>query len=278
MISAVPSSMTAFTPGICCRAKALAFTNADIKPKRTPCVCSNVSLYSLRNAMTWDMSTSWNVVSMAVVFCASFSLLAMLCRIRVILTRLSPLEATGASAAGLGVVAAGFGAGLDGAAAAGAAAAGAGLGGAAAALGGASPPGFSTARAWPTSTVESGSAKISTSVPFSSAFTSTLTLSVSMTARISPLAQKSPTCFCHSMSVPSVMDSAPNSGVLIWIVPASAKRRTADKLSVARLAAASGRATCGRRKSCLWALEAQRQVRSSTEGRANLAARRAPTA
>mmetsp|Transcript_54636 Transcript_54636/g.119661 ORF Transcript_54636/g.119661 Transcript_54636/m.119661 type:complete len:306 (+) Transcript_54636:669-1586(+) len=220
--------MTAFTPGICCKAKALAFTNADMNPKRTPCVDSKTSLYCLRRSMMPVMSTSWKVVSMAVVFWASFRRFAMANRMRFIFTRRSGGPAAAAAAGAAGAAAAGAAAAgaaaFAGAAAAGVGAAAAACGAAAAAFGGASPPGVIFARTWPTSTVSSALAMISVSVPLSRALTSVLTLSVSMTARMSPFSQKSPTCFCHSMRVPSVMLSAPKSGVLISKV---LKHRTA---------------------------------------------------
>mmetsp|Transcript_14564 Transcript_14564/g.40218 ORF Transcript_14564/g.40218 Transcript_14564/m.40218 type:complete len:213 (-) Transcript_14564:189-827(-) len=134
--------------------------------------------------------------------------------------------AAAAGVAGPAAVVAGFGAAgatASTAAAAGAAGVAAAFAGAAPG-GGAAPPAFMVANTWPTSTVSSALARSSSSMPFSSAFTSTLTLSVSMTARTSPLAQKSPTFFCHSMRVPSVMLSAPKSGVLICSVPAARHR------------------------------------------------------
>ncbi len=61
-----------------------------MKPSRVPlCFFSNASRYSVRSAIAADMSTSLKVVSMAAVFCASFSRLAMVRRSRVILTRSS---------------------------------------------------------------------------------------------------------------------------------------------------------------------------------------------
>ena len=62
-----------------------------MKPSRTPaCFFSNASLYSARSAIAALMSTSLKVVSMAAVFCASFSRAAMVRRRRVIFTRSSP--------------------------------------------------------------------------------------------------------------------------------------------------------------------------------------------
>ena len=66
-----------------------ALTKKLMKPSFTPWRFSNTSLYSLRSAMTWLMSTSLKVVSMAAVFCASFSRRAMVWRRRVIRTRCS---------------------------------------------------------------------------------------------------------------------------------------------------------------------------------------------
>ncbi len=60
-----------------------------MKPSLTPCFFSNRSRYCVRSAMTWPMSTSLKVVSMAAVFCASFRRRAMVWRSRVILTRSS---------------------------------------------------------------------------------------------------------------------------------------------------------------------------------------------
>ena len=61
-----------------------------MKPRRTPlCFFSNASRYSLRSAITAVMSTSLKVVSMAAVFCASFSRAAMVRRRRVMRTRSS---------------------------------------------------------------------------------------------------------------------------------------------------------------------------------------------
>ena len=61
-----------------------------MKPRRTPsCFFSNASRYSLRSAITADMSTSLKVVSIAAVFCASFSRAAMVRRRRVMRTRSS---------------------------------------------------------------------------------------------------------------------------------------------------------------------------------------------
>src|SRR5580700_6163632 len=74
-------SISAFTAGNSCRAVTHAFTKKLMKPRRTPaCFFSNASRYSLRNAITADISTSLKVVSIAAVFCASFSRAAMVRR------------------------------------------------------------------------------------------------------------------------------------------------------------------------------------------------------
>ncbi len=71
-----------------------------MKPSFTPCFFWNRSFRSLRIAMTSVRSTSLKVVSMAAVFCASFSRRAMVWRSRVIFTRFSraPSSAEGAGA------------------------------------------------------------------------------------------------------------------------------------------------------------------------------------
>jgi hypothetical protein len=75
-----------------------------MKPSFTPCFFSNKSLYFVRRSMTAFMSTSLKVVSMAAVFCASFSRRAMVWRRRVIFTRSSrassPAEDGARAAAG----------------------------------------------------------------------------------------------------------------------------------------------------------------------------------
>ena len=81
-----------------------------MKPRRTPpFFFSNRSLYSARNAIAADMSTSLKVVSIAAVFCASFNRWAIVRRSLVMRTRSSRgSSACGARAAGAG---AGAGAG-----------------------------------------------------------------------------------------------------------------------------------------------------------------------
>mmetsp|Transcript_41743 Transcript_41743/g.108106 ORF Transcript_41743/g.108106 Transcript_41743/m.108106 type:complete len:254 (+) Transcript_41743:769-1530(+) len=194
--------------------------------------------------MMFDMSTSWKVVSIAAVFCDSLSVRAMVFLMRVIFTRRSSRDGPAATAL-VSVAAAGAGVGaLAGAAGSGAAA---GLGASAfgAALGGASPPGLNLAKGWPTCTVSSGCARISMSVPFSLALTSTLTLSVSMTAMTSPSAQKSPAFFCHSCNVPSVMLSAPNSGVAIVLTSPAEEKPLAVVHEVGRQVRIAVRAAAG---------------------------------
>ena len=53
-----------------------------MKPSRTPCFFSKLSLYSARSAITSLMSTSLKVVSWAAVFCDSFRRSAMVLRRR----------------------------------------------------------------------------------------------------------------------------------------------------------------------------------------------------
>src|ERR1700689_2328667 len=84
-----PPSISALTAGISFSACTQARTKKPMKPSFTPCFFSNKSLYWLRSAMTWPMSTSLKVVSIAAVFCASLSRRAMVCRSRVIFTRSS---------------------------------------------------------------------------------------------------------------------------------------------------------------------------------------------
>ena len=69
-----------------------------MKPSLAPCFFSNTSLYLARSAITPLMSTSLKVVSMAAVFCASFSRRAIVWRSFVMRTRSS----RAASAAGDG--------------------------------------------------------------------------------------------------------------------------------------------------------------------------------
>ena len=64
-------------------------TNIDMKPRRTPCFFSKPSLYFARISMARVISTSFQVVSMAAVFWASFRRDAITLRSRVIFTRSS---------------------------------------------------------------------------------------------------------------------------------------------------------------------------------------------
>src|ERR1700724_1855710 len=82
-------SISALTAGISLSACTQARTKKPMKPSLVPCFFSNRSRYWVRSAMTWPMSTSLKVVSMAAVFCASLSRRAMVCRSRVIFTRSS---------------------------------------------------------------------------------------------------------------------------------------------------------------------------------------------
>ncbi len=82
-------SISALTAGISLSACTQARTKKPMKPSLTPCFFSNRSRYCVRSAMTWPMSTSLKVVSMAAVFCASFRRRAMVWRSRVMRTRSS---------------------------------------------------------------------------------------------------------------------------------------------------------------------------------------------
>src|SRR6202008_36256 len=82
-------SISALTAGMSFSACTQAVVKKPMKPSFTPCFFSNPSLYCARSAITWVMSTSLKVVSIAAVFCTSFSRRAMVWRRRVILTRSS---------------------------------------------------------------------------------------------------------------------------------------------------------------------------------------------
>ncbi len=82
-------SISALTAGMSCSACTQARTKKPMKPSFTPCFFSNRSRYWVRIAITWLMSTSLKVVSMAAVFCASLRRRAMVWRSRVIFTRSS---------------------------------------------------------------------------------------------------------------------------------------------------------------------------------------------
>merc|ERR1719427_1252653 len=70
-------SITAFTVGCFVSAYADAFTKADMKPILMPCFFTKASWLSFLSCMMADMSSSLKVVNIALVFCASFSLLAI---------------------------------------------------------------------------------------------------------------------------------------------------------------------------------------------------------
>merc|ERR1719318_1038979 len=201
------------------------------------------------------MSNSLKVVSMALVFWASFNLLAILRRMRFIFTRCSDLVpaisvvgsaggslTTGAATAmgrgGMGagggrlaMGAAGLGGGGGGVAGIGAAAAAggggggggataAGVGAAAAAAGlgaaGAPPaPTFSLRSLAPGATVEPSSTRSSSITPAAGEGTGTLVLSVSISQITSSSATESPTAFSHLMS-PSEMESAKAGHTMIF--------------------------------------------------------------
>merc|ERR1719233_330230 len=179
------------------------------------------------------ISNSLKVVSMALVFCASFNLLAIFSLMRFILTLCSDLVpaisvvgsaggilTTGAvPAAGRGGIGGGGGgvAGIGSAAAAGggggggaAAAAATGSGAAAAGFGaaGAPPaPSFSLRSLAPGATVDPSSTRSSSITPAAGDGTGTLVLSVSISHKTSSSVTESPTAFSHLMS-PSDMESA----------------------------------------------------------------------
>mmetsp|Transcript_68453 Transcript_68453/g.107877 ORF Transcript_68453/g.107877 Transcript_68453/m.107877 type:complete len:283 (+) Transcript_68453:723-1571(+) len=201
------------------------------------------------------MSTSWKVVRSAALFCASFKRVATILRTRDIGTLRSPrpVAVTFVVPAAVGVSTTGAGA-MDGGSAAGsfparmaaarrrpalnpttgllksisgvlevadADGAGVGVDAAAGAPVGASPT-STFINVAPTSTVSSTFATISLTIPDSRAFTSTVTLSVSIVHMTSPFVTPSPTFLAISMMVPSVMDSAPNPGTFSSIIEPTA--------------------------------------------------------
>src|SRR3954451_17025982 len=87
-------SISALTAGTSFSACTQALVKKPMKPSLLACFFSNTSLYCARIAMMFDMSTSLKVVSMAAVFCASFSRRAMVWRSRVIFTRSSRLASS----------------------------------------------------------------------------------------------------------------------------------------------------------------------------------------
>ena len=94
-------SISALTFGKSFNAAMQALTKKPMKPRRTPCFFSKLSLYSVRSAMTWLISTSLKVVSCAAVFCDSLRRSAIVRRSRVIATR-SSRSAFGRGPAGIG--------------------------------------------------------------------------------------------------------------------------------------------------------------------------------
>merc|ERR1740128_725600 len=182
--------------------------------------------FSFLGCMMLLMSSSLKVVSMALVFCASFSLLAIFNLILFILTRCSDLVpamavvgsaggilTTGAAPAdGRGGIGAGGGVTFLGAAGMGGGGGGVlGMGAAAAALAaaGAPPPApsFILRSLVPGDTVAPSSTRSSVMTPAAGEGTGTDVLSVSISQRTSSSATESPTAFSHLTS-PSDMESA----------------------------------------------------------------------
>ena len=110
-------SISALTAGISLSACTQARTKKPMKPSFTPCFFSNRSRYCVRSAMTWLMSTSLKVVSMAAVFCASLSRRAMVWRSRVMRTRSSRAASSAGDGARTWTAAAGCATGVGCAAA-----------------------------------------------------------------------------------------------------------------------------------------------------------------
>src|SRR3990167_4943138 len=81
--------MEAFTIGKRFKASTTALVKKDIKPKRTPCFFSKLSLYCARNSITAFKLTSLKVVNMAAVCCDCTKRSAILARKRSIGTRRS---------------------------------------------------------------------------------------------------------------------------------------------------------------------------------------------
>src|SRR5688500_14402936 len=90
-----------------------ALTKNDMKPSRAPCFFSKASFGRWRSAITLVLSTSLKVVSMAAVFCASLSRLAMGRRRRVVRTRSSRSARARGPAGAAGLAAGAAGAGID---------------------------------------------------------------------------------------------------------------------------------------------------------------------
>src|SRR4051812_36800981 len=114
-------SIRPLTLGNALRASIVALMKNEEKPRATPCLALNESLYLARRSMTLDMSASLKVVRIAAVCWASTSRWAIFWRSPLIRFRLSRGRAPAAGAAG---------AGAGGAAGVGAAVAAAGGGGA----------------------------------------------------------------------------------------------------------------------------------------------------
>src|SRR5690349_7592926 len=102
----------AFTAGNSFNATQTALVKNDIKPRPTPYFSLNLSLYFARKSITGFMSTSLNVVSMAVSFFTETKRLAMVLRNDVIfslrLFLLPPVAITGADAGVDGFASAGL--------------------------------------------------------------------------------------------------------------------------------------------------------------------------
>ncbi len=69
------------------------------------------------------------------------------------------------------------------------------------------PPGAISASTAPTSTVSPSPARILTRVPATGEGTSASTLSVEISTSVSSIATSSPSCLCHSSTVPSATES-----------------------------------------------------------------------
>ena len=76
--------MEAFTAGNSLRATQMAFVKKDMNPSPTPYFSLKVSLYFERKSITGFMSTSLNVVSMAVSFFTATNRRAIVLRSEVI--------------------------------------------------------------------------------------------------------------------------------------------------------------------------------------------------
>ncbi|EAL59739.1 hypothetical protein WwSim0249 [Wolbachia endosymbiont of Drosophila simulans] len=81
--------ISALISGISFSACTAAFIKNDIKPSFIPYFFSKASLYFVLRSMTFFMSISLNVVSIAAVFCDAFKRAAITCLILLIFTRSS---------------------------------------------------------------------------------------------------------------------------------------------------------------------------------------------